>query len=396
MLIERTIEHTRYKRLLGRIRGEQPGPTVVAVGGMHGNEPSGVEALQAILRELEKMQGRFRGEFVALAGNLRALEAGIRFVDADLNRMWKLNKDMTNLAPVPEVYEKKEMEELQTIVDQIESERRGPLVFLDLHTTSSQSPPFILCGDTLRNRDFISDMPIPKVLGLDERLNGPFLSYLNVQGHVTVCFEAGQHTDPQAYHNHIALLWILLAKAGNLSAKDIPQLEASRKLLKEQSGRDLQGFHEVVMRYGVMAHEKFVMRPGYRNFQPIAENEHLADTKFSRVKAIISGMIFMPLYQAQGDDGFFIIRRIPRRRVRRSVWLRRLHFQALLPLFPGIRSHPTRKGMLLVNPKYYRILGPSLLHVLGFRRMKREGDRLLFIKRPYDLHGPSELDRFSR
>lgn len=363
---------------------------------MHGNEPSGVEALETFMKELEGMKDQLKGEFVALAGNLGALEEGKRFIDSDLNRMWKLNRDMDALAPVPEVYEKQEMMELQAMVDEIEANRRGPLVFLDLHTTSSESPPFILCGDTLRNRDFIKDMPIPKVLGLDERLNGPFLSYLNVKGHVTVCFEAGQHASPESYHNHYALLWILVAKAGCLPAAAIPKLEASRQRLQEQSGEHLQGFFEVVMRYGVFDHEEFVMRPGYRNFQPIEQREHLADTKYRPVEAIISGMIFMPLYQKQGDDGFFIIREIPRRRVRRSVWLRRLHFQSLLPFFPGIRNHPTRKGMLLVNPRYYRVLGPSLLHVLGFRRMKREGDRLLFIKRPYDLRGPSELDRFKR
>lgn len=363
---------------------------------MHGNEPSGVEALQAFLPQLEALKGELRGEFVALAGNLRALAEKKRFIDADLNRMWKLRKDMSGLAPVPDVYEREEMDALQALVDEIKDERRGPLVFLDLHTTSAESPPFILCGDTLRNRDFISGMPIPKILGLDERLNGPFLSYLNVMGHVTVCFEAGQHESPESYHNHLALLWVLLAKAGSLPKEKIPQLKASRKRLLEQSGKKLQAFFEVVHRYGVLETEDFSMQPGYRNFQRIKEGEHLADTQYGNVKAIVDGMIFMPLYQKQGDDGFFIIRKIPRRRVRRSVWMRRVRFQRFLPYFPGIRQHPTRKGMLLVNPKYYRVLGPSLLHVLGFRRMKREGNRLLFIKRPYDLHGPSELDRFDR
>ena len=33
-------------RLIGQIRGEQPGPTIIFLGGMHGNEPSGVFALQ--------------------------------------------------------------------------------------------------------------------------------------------------------------------------------------------------------------------------------------------------------------------------------------------------------------------------------------------------------------
>lgn len=39
-------------RVLGRIRGEAPGPTLVVVAGMHGNELGGVEAVRRVLARL--------------------------------------------------------------------------------------------------------------------------------------------------------------------------------------------------------------------------------------------------------------------------------------------------------------------------------------------------------
>lgn len=381
---------------MGRLKGKSPGPTVVALGGMHGNEPSGVEALKVVLKTLEQRQDQLQGEFVALTGNLRALAEKKRYIDQDLNRMWKLKSDGLTLAPPAESYEKIERMALQEMVTGIIAERTGPMVFLDLHTTSSESPPFLICGDTLRNRDFISDVPVPKILGLDEMLNGPFMSYLNVQGHLTIIHEAGQHDNPESKDNQIAFLWTIIAKAGLLKADQIPELKLSRERLREQAGRELQGFFEVRRRYVIREGEEFRMLPGYRNFQPIREREHLANCEGNPVFSPFGGRIFMPLYQKQGDDGFFIIRKIPQRRIRRGSFLRRIHFYKLLPYFPGIRRHPDYPDFLLVNPRFFRRFGPSLLNVMGYRRRSRSKGKLLFIKRPHDLKGPSPLDKFQR
>ena len=178
-----------------------------------------------------------------------------------------------------------------------------------------------------------------------------------------------------------------------LSPAQLPEVEPARKRLLDQAGQDLQGFFEVRRRHSIHPNDRFRMRPGYANFQPIAAGEHLASNRHGNVTAQIKGRIFMPLYQSQGDDGYFIVSKIPDRRVRRSVYLRRMRFQRYLPLFPGIRRHPEHDHMLLVKPKFFRRLGPSLLNVLGYRKMSRQKGELLFVKRPYDLEGPSPLDK---
>ena len=76
--------------LLGRFRGSAAGPLLVCIGGIHGNEPAGVAALERVVASLTRERPPFRGELVALRGNLAALELGRRFVDEDLNRIWTL------------------------------------------------------------------------------------------------------------------------------------------------------------------------------------------------------------------------------------------------------------------------------------------------------------------
>src|SRR4051794_24771366 len=75
-------------RELGRFRGDGKGPMLIAVAGMHGNEPAGTEAARRVLARLSKGDLKFRGDLVAFAGNLRGLRRGVRYHDRDLNRLW--------------------------------------------------------------------------------------------------------------------------------------------------------------------------------------------------------------------------------------------------------------------------------------------------------------------
>ena len=51
------------------------------------------------------------------------------------------------------------------------------------------------------------------------------------------------------------------------------------------------------------------MLPGFINFQPIEVGTPLATENGQVITSPYAGNIFMPLYQNQGADGFFIIER---------------------------------------------------------------------------------------
>ena len=56
--------------------------------------------------------------------------------------------------------------------------------------------------------------------------------------------------------------------------------------------------------------DRYVTRPGFRNFQRIAAGEVIGDDRHGEVAAPEGGMLLMPLYQRLGEDGFFVVREV--------------------------------------------------------------------------------------
>jgi len=67
--------------------------------------------------------------------------------------------------------------------------------------------------------------------------------------------------------------------------------------------------------HSVQANDNFRMTDTkiYNNFDPITKGEILAYDKNGPIISPYDGLILMPLYQKQGNDGFFIIQEITAR-----------------------------------------------------------------------------------
>lgn len=75
--------HWACAQTLVRLESNEPGPCVLVVGGIHGDEPSGVHAVQ----QLARLRPPRRGRLLLLAeGNPAAVAAGTRFTETDMNR----------------------------------------------------------------------------------------------------------------------------------------------------------------------------------------------------------------------------------------------------------------------------------------------------------------------
>ncbi|HSE83303.1 MAG TPA: succinylglutamate desuccinylase/aspartoacylase family protein [Thermodesulfobacteriota bacterium] len=301
------------ERLIGRYTNNSPGPTVVCVGGIHGNEPSGVFALNEVLKELQRIEPQFNGELIAFAGNLTALSRGVRFVDEDLNRIWLPERiealTSTTISSKERTIEETEQRELLGVLRQTFQKTKCPVYILALHTTSSLSAPFITVGEVLRNRDFILNFPVPVIKGIEKYVEGTLLSYISELGFIDIGFEAGQHDAVSSIKNSVAAIWIALANAGCINPDDFSNFEGHYKTLTD-AVKNVQGIYEVVYRYGIEEGEYFVMEPGFINFQEIEKGQLLAGNRDGKIHALENGRIFMPLYQEQGKDGFFIVREI--------------------------------------------------------------------------------------
>lgn len=374
--------------LLGRFRGSPSGPLLVCIGGIHGNEPAGVAALERVLAALARGRRPFRGELVALRGNLAALESRRRFVGEDLNRIWTLARiHALREDGGPDGPDVAEQAELLALLDDLLEDREGTAHVVDLHTTSSRSAPFLTFSDTLRNRDFARAVPLPFVLGLEEELEGTLLDYVNHLGHVAVGIEGGSHRDPESVDNLEAAVWLALVAAGNMAPEDVPGLASHRRRLRK-AGADLPDIFEVRYRHALRAGDGFRMDPGYRNFEPVRRGQPLARDRRGRIRAQESGRLFLPLYQSQGDEGYFLVRSVAPFWLTVSAWLRRLRLERLGRWIPGIRLHPDRDETLVVDPRLAGPLVVNLFHLLGFRRERPENGSLVFSRRKDAVEEP--------
>ncbi|MGA1779189.1 MAG: hypothetical protein ACO4CW_02455, partial [Planctomycetota bacterium] len=61
---------------------------MIVVGGMHGNEPGGLAAMDRLTDRIDRGELKLRGRLVMLTGNVEACARGVRLIDEDMNRLW--------------------------------------------------------------------------------------------------------------------------------------------------------------------------------------------------------------------------------------------------------------------------------------------------------------------
>jgi len=375
-------------RVLGvEPRGDADGDTLlVVVGGMHGNEPAGVRAIRSVLDEIRRRAVPVRGRLVGLVGNARGLAEGRRFLGSDLNRLWteeRLEALRRRSEPVRDPEGLEQCALLEAFDEQMAAGWRR-VVLLDLHSTSAGGAPFTIISDSLQNRPFAFALPVPVLLGLEERIEGTLLSWFAEQGHVALCLEGGQNELPSTQENHVAALWLVLVEAGLVRAEDVPELEAHRARLANAAGH-LPRVVELRYRYGIPAGTAFEMRRGFENFQPVRRGEVLAridpGTGAREVHCPMGGRLLMPRYQDQGDDGFFLGREVRPVWLRLSAALRRARLDWVVALLPGVRREAGRPGELVADRRIARWFTAEILHLFGYRWSAREGRTVRFVRR---------------
>ncbi len=292
--------------LLGWVKGRLDGPLLLCIGGLHGNEPAGVKALEEVVGKLSARRDRMAGDFVAAAGNVPALAAGRRFLAYDLNRAWTPSRiGAGRLAG--EVPEDLEMARLLKLIRQLSQRRRGPGFVLDIHTTSSAGGAFTTTTDFLANRRFAQAIPAPLVLGLGEHIEGTLIGYLDGFGYTTTVFECGQHQEEEARGRAAAAVWLAVCAAGLLEEAEVPEAGRGFRML-ERACRKFPKVVEMRYRHAIREDDHYRSRPGLRNFQPVGAGDVLGDDRWGEVAAPEDGRLLMPLYQEQGEDGFFLVR----------------------------------------------------------------------------------------
>ena len=312
-----SMKKPRIKRIIGKHEGQDKGPLLICIGGMHGNEWAGIRAIDMMSKMLEvepvtNPGFRYRGVFLGLAGNVHALKKRKRYIEKDLNRIWTdthvenvLSQDRKDLE-----HEDKEMFDLIRVI-QKEVKRYDPerVIVLDLHTTTAYGGIFSIASDDLESLKIGVELHAPVITGLLKGIQGTSLHYFNKDrlGVETTCivFESGQHMEELSVNRAIAAMTNVMSIIGAIDPEDV---ENRHESLLIEYARGLPKIADYIYGHQIEEGDEFEMMPGYKNFQSVQKGDLLAKDKNGKILAETDGLLLMPLYQSQGQDGFFIIK----------------------------------------------------------------------------------------
>lgn len=308
------------ERIIGTYDNNNEGPLLFVFGGMHGNEPSGVLALEEMFEMLKREPETnpdfvFHGRIVGIKGNLAAFKENKRFIVKDLNRQFTLEnihriQNAKNDAELDS--EDKELRDLLELInEEIEAYDPKKLVFLDMHTTTAFGGIFSIATNDPESQRIAVELHAPVIRKLIDGIQGTTLHYFNKENFgrntVAVTFESGQHDEALSIKRAIAAITNCLRSIGCVSA-DVVENKHDSILIEYSKG--LPKIADLLYCHSIAPSDDFKMKEGYKNFHHVKKDEVLAFDKNGEIRSKNDGRILMPLYQKQGEDGFFIIKTI--------------------------------------------------------------------------------------
>ncbi len=300
------------ERILGKIEGEQPGPLVVCVAALHGNEQIGLHAFRNVHSSIINHEIPFKGTLVGIVGNIKAVQCNQRFLDYDLNRAF--TEENIRRVNEKQTMDEAEDEELAAIYDIIIRESSNgnysEKVIADLHATSADKGNFVIVPEGEMNYPLIKSLHLPVVVEMDKYLRGTLASYFQDKGFTAFAFEGGAIGTGSEYQLHTSGLWEILDKVGCISHHDHENEDHYVQQLQSVSQK-LPQTVKALYCHKVKTEDQFRMLPGFHNFQKVTKGQHIAMDKDGPIHAPMAGLIFMPLYQRTGEDGFFIVEEVP-------------------------------------------------------------------------------------
>lgn len=226
-----------------RLSSGHPGPNVVVLGGTHGDELPGIEAVRRILNAHDLL-ARQAGSYsrTGINGNLFI---GFGNPEAIMRRLRGVTGRGLNRCFAPEILRDPDLE-AKGEIDAIRARELVPLLedtdfLFDLHATSSPSDPFVAFGkDSKRQLDVYGRIPVKHILtdpdGVLARLEG--ISTIGTtdyqvaayggsewgvaahgeKGGVAVCYEAGHESDLALVDTVTAVTLDLLQHVGSITS----------------------------------------------------------------------------------------------------------------------------------------------------------------------------------
>lgn len=208
------------------LAAKNPGKNLLVFGGIHGDEPCGIYAINRFMNELENGTWTLKNGSITFAyGNLDAIKAQTRYVDYNMNRMFGLP------AVGRDSIEYDRVRFLETLFI-------GKDAFLDIHSALSKAPDFLLAEKiSLKTAKQIGASYLVSGWENFSDVGGDTECFANSLGVAGMTYEAGQHDDPIALENAYQVLLRFLSIHGlieyEFKIEPVSQLFLSEVILKK-------------------------------------------------------------------------------------------------------------------------------------------------------------------
>jgi uncharacterized protein len=258
-----------------RITSDSSGPRVVMFCGVHGDEISGIHAVEKLFFDFfTGARTLLKGSLTLARANALAIAAERRYVKHNLNRMYRDNYG-------PEIdrtaYEYTRAQELKSILRECD-------YFLDLHSAPIAQEPFLVAEQ--HAVDFYSKLGLPHIIMGWNKFSGGSTggdgeNYANAHGAKAATLESGSHFEKRsndvAYRTIVTLLTLL----GMI----------------EGAAEQARGEAEIIDMYAVVTKEfdDFRYAGEVANFQRFPRNEAFAFQNGKPVTVVEDTILLIPM-----------------------------------------------------------------------------------------------------
>lgn len=261
-----------------KISGKEKGATSIVLVGVHGDEKSGVEALEKILPTL-KIE---RGIVLFSYGNPRALKENKRFTETNLNRMF--NNDERLTANDKQSYEYNRAQFLKYYLNQSDA-------LLDIHASSiPDSKAFVICEANAA--EIVKFFPIDLIVsGFDKVEPGGTDYYMNSRGKIGICLECGCMKHPQSIKVAEESIFTFLKSRGHIKNDLTPQKQSYIHMFKKYYAKT----------------DKFTLSKPFENFELVETEQLIGIDGQEEIKAPKKSLILFAHNGTKIGDEVFIL-----------------------------------------------------------------------------------------
>ena len=296
------------ERVLGKYSRGRKGPALIITADVLGNEFSGIWAFLNVLDSLTRLNLPIRGELTGLVGNVGSSRKGLLMGLNENPRYYMADGPLWDFGENQGYNEAVEFVELIEEFEKAQHAMITGVYYMDFKTGPLLKQPYICVSRDLNCLRFAEHLPFKIIKGLEDFITDHMGFYLNAKGYIGYTLKVGLSNSYSSREMQEAAIWLALVNCGCLDQQEVPYFSFYHNILNNSiEGKRATAF-DVVYKYTIQEDEFFRMVSGYQNFQKITKGELLATSDGGPVISHWDGLIFMPVYHTQRQDGFFILK----------------------------------------------------------------------------------------